>query len=256
MPRTLALALALITATLAHAQPATQPAAEGTPILDLKLNTDSLKSWGTRKYDYLRRRGDEPATKLGEITLKTSLDDKAVTFEDLMTLDVRGKTIRWESKAVSEKKSPLRTISIDSKGEGDDEMKTFALRVEGEKAKVEMAAQDGQPAAKREIDLPADTVTFMGLMRLVTLLPRDAGKTYTTGHMFEENELHMKAGAFRFHCLGPHEMTIAGKPVTCTLLQVFDGQRDDPFIEAYVDNDGVLQRLVLDRTKTLELQRP
>jgi hypothetical protein len=89
----------------------------------------------------------------------------------------------------------LTPLRIESEGVRDDDDGTFVATIEDGKATVKI---DGR---ERIIDIPADTVSFSALVRLLPLLPRDKGSRISFPYWLESSELNLKKD-FEIECLG------------------------------------------------------
>lgn len=160
------------------------------PTTDLgtvRLNLDTLKEWGTKKYTF---RWTTPGTKeqagAGTMVLRTEVKDDAVVLHDDTRFTHRGKNLSLSMSHHCRHDSFLSPSRIESKGEGDDELGTFVAIVEQGKAKV---TSDGK---ERIINVPEDTVSFSAMLRIVTLLPIRKGIRISFNHWLESSELHLK----------------------------------------------------------------
>ncbi len=216
--------------------------AEGTALQEADLDIDRLRRWGSREFLYQVERGGEQ-TVLGTVTMRTDMRDDRVEIDDRWEVDWRDRKIKVELKLDCRRDNLLRPTSIQSKGEGDDEVGTFTVEVGKDKATVR--ADEG---GTRTIDFPADTLTDVAMFRVFTLLPRAAGATVSVGHVMEVSELNLK-GAATIAYQGLDEINLHGKP---TKLHKFAYARDGRTVaEAWVDSDHILRQLRIDGRKVL-----
>ena len=138
----------------------------------------------------------------------------------------------------------LSPTLIECKGEGDDEFQTFKATFKDGKARIE-----GERAEVMEI--PEGTVTFFAFLRIVTQLPRQEGATYLFASSLEASEMNLKAG-YRVQVIGKETITSEGRSVTCWKISQKGGGNREQFY--WVTDEGVLQRVLIDGRKQMDLQ--
>jgi len=237
MQRLLLVAVKLTFATAMLADDGTQDFPKG----DLSL----LKSWKTRSYTYNGiSPGNNEVSNFGTITLKTIVKNDAILLDDQMKLTYRGKQLSLHLKHTCRRDRFLSPLRIESEGSGDDEVGTFVVTVDGTTASVKGKRKD------RKFNLPRDTVTSWAFMRLVTLLPRDEGSVARFSHWMESEELHQKKD-FKVESLGSDAIMRGERQIPCTKFRL----TSDVTMPAlyWVDDSGVLQRMLIDRRKSIDL---
>ena len=213
----------------------------------LNLRLESLGTWGTRHYTYsLRKPGGEGFETLGTISLATRVTGDSLVLHDVYELKMRGAKLRLELTQTCRRDCFLTPVRIESRGEGDDEFGNFVATVADGMATIR--PQDRGDRTKR---IPPGTITDAAMMRLVTLVPRTPGKTYSYGHSLETSELNLKEN-YRLTVLEPESIVIAGRAVKCAKFRLAGGGIRPVFY--WVGEDGVLQRLMLDDRKIIELK--
>lgn len=254
-----------------------------TPLQKVAFKVDSLKKWGTRKFDYYIDRGIERAVKkrdvkrdvkrdgkksggkrdvksdgkkrdvkrvhVGTVTMSTKVGKDTIVLHDVWKLTYRGKKVSLDLTIECEANSLLRTKKVTSVGKGDDEFGTFTLVIK--KNKGIATTENGRT---KQIDYPSGTLTDMALFRVFTMLPRRKGASFAIGPFMEVSELNLK-GPATIRCAGLDEITLHGRPIK---LHKFVYERDERVIaEAWVDNEGGLRQARIDERKTLvEVKAP
>ncbi len=212
---------------------------------DLMLNWDRLKMRGEQHYTYRAKSpGGIADAGSGKVVFATDVKDKELVLKDKMELTYRGKKLSLDLIHYCQRDNYLSPSKILSKGEGDDEVATFVAVIEGGKAKVEF---DGR---ERIIEIPDDTVSFSALVRILPLLPRDKGLRIEFPHWLESSELNLKDD-FMIECLGQDALTRDDQELVCTKFRL-TGMGIMP-MDAWVDSDGVLQRMLIDKRKVMDL---
>ena len=145
------------------AQPADAPAGDAPPTLSsLKLPLEKLERWGTRSFEY-RMLDDGTWTSVGSFVLKTAVADGRFTLSDHFDITYRGQPMVVDTTVSAPLAGCLRPDAIEAEGTTDDgDGKTF-------KAEATLDATTLHKG-KREKAAPTETVTDVGLYRLVTLL--------------------------------------------------------------------------------------
>lgn len=211
------------------------------------ITLPALKTWATKHYTYSAREPGGKATNiLGTVTLSTELTDDAVILKDKYQMTYRGERVSLEIIHTCGKDNFLSPTRIESKGEGSDEVATFVATVA--KGKAMVRARDGRQSVR---DLPDGTITMAAMMRLVTLVSRTPGKTYSYEYSLESEEMNLKK-KYRLEVLPPETITIGDRQVQCSKFKL-TGRGIDP-VYYWVTKDGVLQRLMMDDRKVMELE--
>ena len=213
------------------------------------INLSALKTWGTKHYIYSHCNADgEVLNALGTVSLSTELTDDAVILKDKYQIQITPGEVGIASLELIQNckmdifLSPTR---IESKGEGHEEFATFVATVA--KGKAMVREQDGKQSVR---DLPDGTITMASMMRLVTLVPGKPGLTYTYKYSLESEEMNLKK-KYRLEVLPSETITSGGRQVPCTKFKLTsEGIRP---VYYWVTKNGVLQRLIMDDRKMLEL---
>jgi hypothetical protein len=128
---------------------------------DPKARVDALlKEWNTRWYAFARQE-----RKIGFGQFVTREKDGLVEFEDAYRGVLGG---------------PERLMRVTMRCTRDDRLTPRFVKVESRELSYELELKDGRGSAtiagkKRDLELPADTVTLHSVARLVCVLPRRAG---------------------------------------------------------------------------------
>ena len=211
------------------------------------LTLSALKTWGTKHYTYTAREPGGKATDiLGTVSLSTELTDDAVILKDKYQMTFRGEKVSLEIIHTCVKDNVLSPTRIASKGEGSDEVATFIATVA--KGKAMVRTQDGRQSVR---DLPDGTITMAAMMRLVTLVSRTPGKIYTYKHSVESEEMNLKEN-YRLEVLPSETITSSDRQVECSKFKLTGGGIHPVYY--WVTKDGVLQRLMMDDRKVMELE--
>jgi len=213
----------------------------------LDVNLSTLKTWGTRHYTYSAREPGGKTTKvLGTVSLSTELTDDAVILKDNYQMTYRGEKFSLEIIHTCRMDNFLSPTRIESKGEGSDEVATFVATIAEGKAMIR--AQDGRESVR---ELPDGTITMAAMMRLVTLVSRTPGKTFSYRYSLESEELNLKEN-YRLEVLPPETITIGERQVQCSKVRLSGGGIRPVYY--WITESGVLLRLMMDERKIVELK--
>lgn len=169
-----------------------------------------------------------------------------MVLRDRFDITYRGQRMTLETVHACRQDNFLSPTRIESKGEGSDEVRTFVAMVDNGKAVVHSA---NRPDTVQEI--PAGTITAAGMMRLVTLVPRTVGTTFPFGYWLESEELNLKKN-YRLTVLPSETIACGGRQVKCSKFQLTGGGISPVFY--WVTEDGMLQRMLMDGRKVMELE--
>ncbi|MFC1461390.1 hypothetical protein ACFLQR_02590 [Verrucomicrobiota bacterium] len=220
----------------------------GTEWSSLKLTLTSLKNWGTKHYSYSAAEpGGKVTNIIGTITVSTELTEDAIVLRDSFQMTYRGERLSLEMVHTCRKDNFLSPTRIDSKGEGSDEVATFVATIT--KGKATVRSQDGRKTTR---DIPDGAITMAAMMRLVTLVPRTPGNTYSYKYSLESEELNLKEN-YRLIVLHPETITSGNQQVKCSKFQLTGGGIHPAYY--WVTEDGVLQRVLIDDRKVMERVR-
>ena len=133
---------------------------------------------------------------------------------------------------------------IECVGKGDEEFQTFKATIKDGKATI-------KGERNKVMEIPEGTVTMFAFFRIVTLIPRQAGATYLCNSSLEASEMNLKAG-YRVHVIGKETIIREGVSVKCWKISQKGGGNREQFY--WVTDDGVLQRVLIDGRKQMDLQ--
>jgi len=207
---------------------------------------DVLSKWGTKKYRFTRVYPQGQKVETGTLTLETKLGPRGITLIDKFLIELEGKKVSMDMTQICERDQYLSPLHIECKGEGDDEFQTF--RATFKEGKVHVRGERDQVKVMK---IPDGVVTFFAFFRIVTQLPRLNGATYFYDHSLEASEMNLKKG-YRVHVIGKETIITDGMSVECwKISQKGGGSREQLY---WVTDEGVLQRVLLDGRKQMDLQ--
>jgi hypothetical protein len=215
----------------------------------LQLNLSSLQKWGTKEYKFSEQGPGRKTTDFtGAVTLVTEVSPEAVILRDRIQITSDAKEMTLEAVHTCRKDNFLSPTRIECKGKGNDEFRTFVAEVDRGKATVHSTN-----APDSVQDLPSGTITIAGMMRLVTLVPRTVGATFSFEYSLESEELNLKKN-YLLTVLQPETINCGGLQVKCSKFQLTGGGIRPVFY--WVTEDGTLQRMLMDDRKVMELKSP
>ena len=218
--------------------------AEAKPLPD--YNMETIK-WGTQKYKFTLIK-DEEKVELGSAILRTELKDDQVILSDEYFVRYEGKPMSLSMTQVCRKDQYLSPVKIECKGKGSDEMPTFKATIQDGEAKIERKLPF---KISNSMKIPAETVTSAAFMRIVTQLPLVEGATYRYAFALEASEMNLKKD-YIAKVIGKETILCDGEPVKCwKISQNGGGIREQLF---WVTEDGILQRVLQDGRKQIDLQ--
>ena len=214
----------------------------------LDNSLSSLQSWGTRNYTYsVRERGSNKTTIVGTVSLSTELRNDSVLLIDKFDITYRGEQLLIEIIHTCGKDNFLSPSQIEIKAEGGiDEVASFVATVAKGQATIRM--QDGRQSVR---ELPEGTITTAAMMRLVTTVPQIPNRTYSYKYSLESEEMNLKKD-YRLEVLPPETIQSGDNQVRCSKFNLTGGGISPVYY--WVTKDGVLQRLMLDNRKVIELK--
>ncbi len=207
-------------------------------------NWDALSKWGTKKYKFTRVSPQGQKVETGTVILETKLGPKGITLADKFLIEVEGKKVSMDMTQICRRDQYLSPLHIVCKGEGDDEFKTFQATFKDGKAHV-------RGERDQVMKIPEGTVTFFAFFRIVTQLPRREGAAYAFNHSLEAHELNLKEG-YRIRVIGKETIICDGVSVKCWKISQEGG--DVREILYWITDEGVLQRVLFDARKQMDLQ--
>lgn len=219
-----------------------------TKLADVQLNLRSLADWGRHQYTFQAEApGGRSIAGRGRVVLSTEVRDGKVILTDEVKVTYRGESMQLNIVHECRLDNYLSPIRIESKGTGDDEFGTFVATFRDGAATV--VSDEGTSVVK----VPEDTVAYLALLRLVTLLPREPGRVYTFDHWLESSEMLLKHD-YRIECVGYDSVAHGEKKFRCAKFAV-SSQRAQ-VLEVWVSSRGWILRMILDERKLFELDEP
>ena len=218
--------------------------AEAKPLPD--FNAGSM-NWGTQRYKFTLIKNEEKI-ELGSVALRNKLTQDRVILTDEYLLRFEGKPMSLNMTQVCLKDQYLSPLKIECEGKGNDEMPTFKATIQDGEAKIERKLPFKISNSKQ---IPEGTVTSAAFMRIVTQLPRVDGATYRYAFALEASEMNLKKD-YVAKVIGKETIICDGEPVKCwKISQNGGGIREQLF---WVTEDGILQRVLQDGRKQIDLQ--
>jgi hypothetical protein len=224
------------------------PAAPAVPTLaSLDLPLAQLKD-GRQEFEYRMSMpgSSSPPESLGSFVLTTKVEGGKFNFTDRADLQIRGQPYWIEMTALGPVGKELRPEHLTVRGTTDDlDGKTFEFSADFTATSATMTAE----GKKRQVAVPAGTISDAALYRLVTLLPRRAGFVASYEHFLDASELNMKPGGTITCASATENVDLGGKPVKTFRFDVTSG--DSMFLSLWVDDAGRLVQACLDGRKWL-----
>ena len=218
--------------------------AEAKPLPD--FNAGSM-NWGTQRYKFTLIKNEEKI-ELGSVALRNKLTQDRVILTDEYLLSIKGKPMSLNMTQVCLKDQYLSPLKIECEGKGNDEMPTFKATIQDGEAKIERKLPFKISNSKQ---IPEGTVTSAAFMRIDTQLPRVDGATYRYAFALEASEMNLKKD-YVAKVIGKETIICDGEPVKCwKISQNGGGIREQLF---WVTEDGILQRVLQDGRKQIDLQ--
>ncbi len=205
---------------------------------------DALSNWGIKRYKFTRVSPDGQKQEDGSLTLETKLTRDGVILKDKFFIEIKGKEVSMDMTQTCRRDQCLSPTRIECVGKGDDEFQTFKATFKDGKATI-------RGERDKVMEIPEGTVTFFAFFRIVTLLPRQEGATYSFDSSLEASEMNLKAG-FRVHVIGKEAISYQGASVKCWKISRKGADRREHFY--WVTDEGVLQRVLIDGRKQMDLQ--
>ena len=215
--------------------------AEAKPLPDFK--GFGTVNWGTKRYKFTLFKNEEKI-EMGSVTLRHKLTRDRVILTDEYLLRFEGKPMSLNMTQVCLKDKYLSPVRIDCKGKGNDQFPTYKATIKDGQAKI-LGPQNGF------MKIPEGTLTTMAFMRIVTQLPRIKGSTYRYGFALDANEMKLKKD-YVAKVIGKETIVNNGVPVKCwKISQNGGGIKEQLF---WVTEEGILQRILMDGSKQIDLQ--
>ncbi|MBT3637712.1 MAG: hypothetical protein HN531_12285 [Opitutae bacterium] len=215
--------------------------AEAKPLPD--FNAGSM-NWGTQRYKFtLIKNGKK--IELGSAIIRNELKDDRVILTDEYLVRYKGKPMSLNMKLVCRKDQYLSPLKIECKGKGSDEMPTFKAIIKDGDAKI-----SGE--WNKTMKIPKGTVTSAAFLRIVSQLPRVQGATFRYDFALEAGEMHLK-GDYIAKVIGKETIFCDGEPVKCWKISQNGGGISEQLF--WVNEDGILQRVLQDGRKQIDLQK-
>ncbi len=212
----------------------------------LEINLSSLETWGTKHYSYsVREPGETEMKTLGSSSITTEITDNLIILRDRHSIRYRGEDLRLEMIHTCRKDNFLSPTRIESQGTGSDEVHSFIATVNQGKATVRV--KGGREGA---FDIPEGTITNAAIFRLVTLVPGTPGRSYSFEYWLESSELNLKK-KYSLTAMQPESIPVENRQVECSKFELTGGGIRPAYY--WVSKEGVLQRLMMDDRKIVEL---
>ena len=203
--------------------------------------------WGAQRYKFTLIKNGE-MIELGSSILGNELKDDRIILTDEYLVRYEGKPMSLSMTQVCRKDQYLSPVKIECKGKGSDEMPTFKATIQDGEAKIERKLPF---KISNSMKIPAGTVRSAAFMRIVTQLPRVDGATYRYAFALEASEMNLKRD-YIAKVIGKETILCDGEPVKCwKISQNGGGIREQLF---WVTEDGILQRVLQDGRKQMDLQ--
>ena len=220
--------------------------AEAKPLPDFNAGTIN---WGTQRYKFTLNKNDEKI-ELGSVTLRNKLTQDRVILTDEYLIRYEGKSMSLNMTQVCLKDQYLSPVKIECKGKGNEEAPTFKATIKDGQAKIEGRDAEQVPGDGM-IEIPEETVTSAAFFRIVTQLPRVKGATYRYGFALEASEMNLKKD-YLVKVIGKEIIDSSG-PVKCWKISQNGGGISEQLF--WVTEEGILQRILMDGRKQIDLQR-
>jgi len=211
---------------------------------DVVLDLNRLKTLGEQRYNFQASKPSGNTIAItGTFTFATEVQRDKVVLRDKIELTHQEMKLSLTLVHHCKKNNYLTPERIESKGAGG-EFSTFVATIVNGKAAVKINGRENT------IEVPPDTVSYSALVRLLPLLPREKGLRISFPHWLESSELHLKKD-FVIECLGEEQITRGTQKWRCTKYRLTSSQIMP--MDAWIDSDNILQRLLIDERKVLDL---
>ena len=204
----------------------------------------ALSSWGTKRYTFTRVSPQGQKVETGSLTFETKLTRDGVILKDKFFIEIKGKEVRMDMTQTCRRDQYLFPTRIECVGKGDDEFQTFKATIKDGKATI-------KGERDKVMEIPEGTVTFFAFFRIVTQLPREEGVTYFCNSSLQAPKMNLKAG-YRVHVIGKETISYQGASVKCWKISRKGADRREHFY--WVTDEGILQRVLIDGRKQMDLQ--
>jgi hypothetical protein len=239
-------ALAVL-ATVAAEEPTIRVAPEAKKLSNVEIEIADLAELGTEVFN-IAARAKSSSGKLtfsSKLTLRTRVKEDHVAFVD--TWKIMGRTCQLNMTCETDTILSLRECELDMEARG---------RTASGKITVANDVATGQVGGRQvTFNYPAGTVNLAAILRLVTVLPDDAGVSYTFPSYSEAIEIRAQQSlpgqTFSITCNGPEKIETENGVTECTKFTL-DVRKP---IELYVDEDSRLQKVVADAGDTIMIRQ-
>lgn len=234
---------------------------------DVKMDFAKLKDFGTRKYKAALLRKQDPrslfAPPVMGHTMKTVVTAKGVTFQDTFSITLKiGKmsTIVHELTYECNLDNFLSLVSCDMKSTEDGEpFRSATGRVVDEKLTMTRKKPDGTTSTKTT-EHPKNSADMTALIRIVTLLPREAGRRYTginnvSMEIAESEEAKTAPSQRMIECHGAEKLE-ESKGAMWTRYRILPTKKNttrDEFVDIWVNEKGVVHKINVDGITSMDL---
>ena len=204
----------------------------------------ALSNWGTKRYKFTHVSSPGQKGETGYLTLETKLTRDGVILKDRFIFEMKGKEVTMDMTQTCRRDKYLSPTHIECKGKGDDEFQTFKATIKEGKASI-------KGERNKIMEIPEGTVTMFAFFRIVTQIPRQAGATYVYDYGLEASEMNLKAN-YRVQVIGKETIIADEVPVKCWKIKQTGQGIHEQFY--WVTEDGLLQRVLIDGRKQMDLQ--
>ncbi|MFT5527803.1 MAG: hypothetical protein ACI9HK_005788, partial [Pirellulaceae bacterium] len=170
-------------------------AAEPVRLADVKLDFEKLKNWKEKEYSFRVSAGGNPEDSLGKFIFRTIVTADEIVLQDTLEAFHRGQLVALHVSQHCQKINSLSPTSIETKGEGDEELGTLNITFDGKQVTVKGTGAD------RKLEIEQPIVTAFAFARIVTLLPKKKGMRVSFPRWLEPEEMNLKHN-FEVECLG------------------------------------------------------
>lgn len=221
--------------------------AEATPIESLTLDFGKLPKEARYKIGRIGPNNSVIDVR-GTIVSTTNVQDSVVRMEDVFTSE--SGDVTGSLKETCAKDSLLTLQKAEGDAPGDDDSEDFTVVVEEGKAKHQTKS-----GASSETPFAKGSITRSAFTRIVGLLPRDKGKSYSFAHLLRPDKYKAGDGPYVVTCMGEEPLDRGAGDVTCTKFELRSEKNKNrgPIVVFLVGTDGLLQRMIYDGREITDL---
>jgi len=207
----------------------------GPPTLDIAtLNLSTLSAWRTQTY----RSFNEVFRRYGTVQLVTEIEQDFVRFRDVRSFICEGESIQMTMESVH-RNDPTLTL-VELSGSIEMEPERWCDLGKGSTRFPVLGTDEEAPA--HGFTLEPGVLTGMVLFRLVTLLPKEAGRAWLIPSLVTFGS--MEGTGYLLTCLGTESAIIEGDQTELTWYRLVrqDDVKVSDNLEFWVDEQGHLAR--------------